>query len=126
MEILHFLKTRLYLYIAVFIVSVCIVYGYRPLSSNGTYRDLLTARQVRLLPGTLVADPKARHALLKQSKSISYRTSRENLSYANKTIQCSTSGQTSGHVMQQPMYSYVSGINLRSESSLVVLDLLFA
>ena len=29
-----------------------------------------------------------------------------------------------GNVMQQPMHSYVCGINLRSESSLILLDLL--
>ena len=32
----------------------------------------------------------------------------------------------SGNVMLQPMYSYVCGINLRPESSLVLSDLLFA
>ena len=33
--------------------------------------------------------------------------------------------QKSGNVMQQPMHYYVCGINLRSESSLVLSDLLF-
>ena len=32
----------------------------------------------------------------------------------------------SGNVLQQPKHSYVGGINLRSESSLVLSDLLFA
>ena len=31
----------------------------------------------------------------------------------------------SGNAMQQPMHSYVCGINLKSESSLVLSDLLF-
>ena len=34
--------------------------------------------------------------------------------------------QKSGNVMQQTMHSYVFGINLRSESSLVLSDLHFA
>ena len=34
--------------------------------------------------------------------------------------------QKSGNVMQQPMGSHVCGTNLRSESSLVLSDLLFA
>ena len=55
--------------VAVFIVLLCIVYGYRTLFSNGTHRDLLSARHVRLPPRTLVTDPKARNAVLKQSKS---------------------------------------------------------
>ena len=55
--------------VAVFIVLGCIVYGYRTLFSNGTHRDLLSARHVRLPPRTLVTDPNARNAVLKQSKS---------------------------------------------------------
>ena len=58
-----------FIHVAVFIVLGCIVYGYQTLFSNGTHRDLLSARHVRLPPRTLVTDPKARNAVLKQSKS---------------------------------------------------------
>ena len=34
--------------------------------------------------------------------------------------------QNSGNVMQQPKHSYICGINLRSESFLILSDLLFA
>ena len=38
---------------------------------------------------------------------------------------CSRKRIKNGNVMQQPMYSYICGINLRSERSLIYSDLLF-
>ena len=70
--------------IAVFSVLVCIVYGYRTLFSSGAYGDLLSARHVRSPPRTLITDPRARNAVLKQSKSTFCCTLCDHLSFTAK------------------------------------------
>ena len=45
--------------------------------------------------------------------------------WLNEKLFLQEENKKSGNVMQQPMHSYVCDINLRSESSIVLADLLF-
>ena len=52
-------------------------------------------------------------------------TKRSNAQHLIEKQLLNEENKKSGNVMQQPMHSYVCGINLRPETSLVLSDLLF-